>query len=94
MRNSLADAGKWAPPNLSRKVRLKFRAALQLRLRIEAPAPSRYVTISAGCATAAPESPASLEALVEAADATLYRAKAAGRNLVVPAETMLPVRLA
>ncbi|MHA6846489.1 GGDEF domain-containing protein [Ralstonia syzygii] len=65
-----------------------------LRLRIEAPAPSRYVTISAGCATAAPESPASLEALVEAADATLYRAKAAGRNLVVPAETMLPVRLA
>lgn len=52
------------------------------------------MTISAGCATAAPESPASLEALVEAADATLYRAKAAGRNLVVPAETMLPVRLA
>ncbi|ALF86712.1 MULTISPECIES: sensor domain-containing diguanylate cyclase [Ralstonia solanacearum species complex] len=65
-----------------------------LHLRIEAPTPSRYVTISAGCATAMPEASTSLEALIEAADATLYRAKAAGRNLVVPAETLRPARLA
>ncbi len=65
-----------------------------LCLRIEAPTPSRYVTISAGCATTAPESTAPLEALVEAADATLYRAKAAGRNMVVPADTVPPARLA
>lgn len=64
-----------------------------LHLRLEAPAPSRYVTISAGCATAAPGSAASLDALVAAADATLYRAKAAGRNLVVPAETASPAQL-
>nr|CUV15360.1 exported protein of unknown function [Ralstonia solanacearum] len=52
------------------------------------------MTISAGCATATPGSAASLDALVAAADATLYRAKAAGRNLVVPSETAPPAQLA
>lgn len=58
-----------------------------LRLRIEAAAPSRYVTVSAGCATAVPGNGAlSIDTLVETADAALYRAKAAGRNLVMTAQ--------
>ena len=58
-----------------------------LRLRIEAAAPSRYVTVSAGCATSAPgNSVLSIDTLVETADAALYRAKAAGRNLVMTAQ--------
>jgi diguanylate cyclase (GGDEF)-like protein len=65
-----------------------------LYLRIEAPTPSRFVTVSAGCATTAPGAPTTLEALVEAADAALYQAKAAGRNLVVPAEEVCAVRMA
>lgn len=56
-----------------------------LRLRIEAAAPSRYVTVSAGCATAAPGASVSVDGLVESADAALYQAKAAGRNLVMSA---------
>lgn len=60
-----------------------------LRLRIEAAAPSRYVTVSAGCATVVPGAePISTDALVEAADAALYQAKAAGRNLVISAQAM------
>ena len=58
-----------------------------LRLRIEAAAPSRYVTVSAGCATSVPgNSVLSIDTLVETADAALYRAKAAGRNLVMTAQ--------
>ncbi|CAJ0795309.1 hypothetical protein LMG19083_02705 [Ralstonia psammae] len=58
-----------------------------LRLRIEATAPSRYVTVSAGCATSVPGAGAlSIDTLVETADAALYRAKAAGRNLVMSAQ--------
>ena len=64
-----------------------------LRLRIEATAPSRYVTVSAGCATSVPGKGAlSIDTLVETADAALYRAKAAGRNLVMSAQP-LPVAL-
>ncbi|MCO5412337.1 MULTISPECIES: GGDEF domain-containing protein [Ralstonia] len=60
-----------------------------LRLRIEAAAPSRYVTVSAGCATSAPgNSVLSIDTLVETADAALYRAKAAGRNLVMSAHPL------
>ncbi|CAJ0900187.1 hypothetical protein R20233_04457 [Ralstonia sp. LMG 32965] len=60
-----------------------------LRLRIDATAPSRYVTVSAGCATAIPGSEAfSVDTLVETADAALYRAKAAGRNLVMGAQPL------
>lgn len=60
-----------------------------LRLRIEATAPSRYVTVSAGCATAVPgEGALSIDTLVETADAALYRAKAAGRNLVMSAQAL------
>ena len=60
-----------------------------LRLRIEAAAPSRYVTVSAGCATVAPGAePITADVLVEAADAALYQAKAAGRNLVISAQAM------
>lgn len=56
-----------------------------LRLRIDAAAPWRYVTVSAGCATAAPGASVSVDGLVESADAALYQAKAAGRNLVMSA---------
>lgn len=60
-----------------------------LRLRIEATAPSRYVTVSAGCTTSVPDKSApSIDALVETADAALYRAKAAGRNLVMSAQSL------
>lgn len=60
-----------------------------LRLRMEATAPSRYVTVSAGCATAIPDAEAvSVDVLVETADAALYQAKAAGRNLVISAQAM------
>ncbi|WP_296224669.1 sensor domain-containing diguanylate cyclase [Ralstonia sp. UBA689] len=60
-----------------------------LRLRMEATAPLRYVTVSAGCATAIPDSEAvSVDVLVETADAALYQAKAAGRNLVISAQAM------
>lgn len=60
-----------------------------LRLRIEATAPSRYVTVSAGCATSVPGDGAlSIDTLVEIADAALYRAKAGGRNLVMSAQPL------
>lgn len=60
-----------------------------MRLRIEAVAPSRYVTVSAGCATAMPGAEdVSVDTLVETADAALYQAKAAGRNLVISAQAM------
>ena len=60
-----------------------------LRLRIEAAAPSRYVTVSAGCATVTPGAePITTDVLVETADAALYQAKAAGRNLVISAQAM------
>ncbi|GCB05383.1 hypothetical protein PSUB009319_30140 [Ralstonia sp. SET104] len=53
-----------------------------LRLRIEATTPSRYVTVSAGCATSVPSkgAPSIDTRLVETADAALHRAKAAGRT--------------
>ncbi|WP_426395685.1 GGDEF domain-containing protein [Ralstonia sp. R-29] len=60
-----------------------------LRLRIETAAPSRYVTVSAGCATVMPGvEPVSTDMLIETADAALYQAKAAGRNLVISAQAM------
>jgi diguanylate cyclase (GGDEF)-like protein len=62
-----------------------------LRLRIDAAAPSRYVTVSAGCATAAPGASVSVDGLVETADAALYQAKAAGRNLVMSASATAAV---
>ena len=60
-----------------------------LRLRIDATAPSRYVTVSAGCATCVPGgSDFSIDTLVETADAALYRAKAGGRNMVMSARPL------
>ena len=64
-----------------------------LSLRIEAPAPSRYVTVSAGCATSAADSSTSAQALIEAADVALYRARSAGRNLVIPAHDEMAQRI-
>jgi diguanylate cyclase (GGDEF)-like protein len=45
----------------------------------------RPVTVSIGYAVAAPGDPIALDALLKIADNALYRAKAAGRNSVMPA---------
>jgi diguanylate cyclase (GGDEF)-like protein len=80
----LPDTG----PNDAQALAERARDAV-MRLRIEAVAPSRYVTVSAGCATATPSGQAfSIDMLVETADAALYQAKAAGRNLVISAQAM------
>lgn len=45
------------------------------------------ITVSVGCATIVPDDKSSLEELVFAADAALYKAKESGRNRIQAAES-------
>ncbi|RKU00953.1 hypothetical protein C7H84_25220 [Burkholderia sp. Nafp2/4-1b] len=57
-----------------------------LRLDLAMPgSPAGRVSVSVGCATVSPDDLSTPDALIEAADAALYRAKDAGRNRVVVA---------
>ncbi|WP_455726647.1 sensor domain-containing diguanylate cyclase, partial [Burkholderia stabilis] len=57
-----------------------------LRLDLAMPAsPAGRVSVSVGCATVSADDLSTPDALIEAADAALYRAKDAGRNRVVAA---------
>lgn len=57
-----------------------------LRLDLAMPdSPTGRVSVSVGCATVSADDLSTPDALIEAADAALYRAKDAGRNRVVVA---------
>ncbi|WP_175718762.1 sensor domain-containing diguanylate cyclase [Burkholderia anthina] len=56
-----------------------------LRLDLVMPAPAGRLSVSVGCATVSQDDLSTPDALIEAADAALYRAKDAGRNRVVAA---------
>ncbi|MBN3791923.1 sensor domain-containing diguanylate cyclase [Burkholderia sp. Ac-20353] len=73
-------------PNTSaRGARLVAEEAREAVLRLNLPtnAPSGRVSVSVGCATASPDELSMPDALIEAADAALYRAKDAGRNRIM-----------
>ncbi|PCE30968.1 GGDEF domain-containing protein [Burkholderia ubonensis] len=73
-------------PNTSaRGARLVAEEAREAVLRLNLPThgPAGRVSVSVGCATASPDELTMPDALIEAADAALYRAKDAGRNRIM-----------
>ncbi|WP_446744015.1 diguanylate cyclase [Silvibacterium acidisoli] len=64
----------------------QMRAAVQAMSFSHRGAPREIITISVGCATATPSQESVVNELVSAADAALYRAKNAGRNMVQVAD--------
>lgn len=79
---SNADSGSAA--NVAELVR---RAIEDLRIPHEHSSAAKFVTASIGCATLIPRGEQSFEFLISLADSALYRAKSAGRNRVVVADT-------
>ena len=59
-----------------------LRTAVELLVLAPASAPNSHITVSIGAATLAAGNPSDADRLLAAADAALYRAKAAGRNCV------------
>jgi diguanylate cyclase (GGDEF)-like protein len=77
------------------EVAAKIQAAVQRLAIPHAASPLHVVTVSIGVAGTMPQDEAGSDALVATADAGLYRAKAAGRNRVMPYEPpAVPVSIA
>ena len=70
------------PESGAQKVGERIRGAIQGLAMPHGGNPHGVVTVSIGCATCTPEPDANVDVLIEAADSALYRAKAAGRNVV------------
>ncbi len=70
-------------------------AARDLQIANEGSAIHEHVTISIGVATQLPRREGTAESLLAAADAALYRAKAAGRDRVetIPLEQAFPLTM-
>jgi len=78
-----------ADSDRARMVAERLRATIEAQHLVNEAAPTGYITVSIGVASLVFTEGATAQALVEAADASLYEAKRRGRNVVVSAETEL-----